>query len=315
MKKYLALATFLVMVAAACSTAPPATNAPAANANSATARTTATISEADATAKEKATWESLKKKDFDAFAGMLSNDYLEIGGDGIYDKAGIVAYLKDLDLADVTFADWKMLPIDKDAFILTYNVTLNAKYKNRPIPPGPYRAGAAWVNRDGKWMVAYYQETLAAKPATGAPPPPPPAGSPAAKSSPGSTTATTGPDPIANEKLVWDAIKSHNYEQFGSYLAPDALEVEPDGVYDKASSVKGVSSVDLSKAELSDWKTIKFDADAALVTYTVTIPGAKVSKERHSTVWVHRDGKWMALYHQGTPVEDAAAAARPATSK
>ncbi|HXD32051.1 MAG TPA: DUF4440 domain-containing protein [Pyrinomonadaceae bacterium] len=315
MKKYLALATFLMIVATGCSTEPPATNAPAAaNANSSTAKATATISEADATAKEKATWDAIKKKDLDGFASMLATDYVEIGGDGIYDKEGIVAYLKDLNVTDATFADWKMLTIDKDAYILTYSLTLKATFKGTAVPPGPYRAGAAWVNRDGKWVAAYYQETFASKPAANAPPPP--AGSPAAKSSTGSTSVATGPDPIANEKLVWDAIKSRNYDQFALFLAADALEVEPDGVYDKSSSVKGVSSVDLSKAELGDWKSAKFDADAMLVTYTVTTPGAKVSKERHSTIWVNRDGKWQALYHQGTPVEAAAAAAtKPATSK
>lgn len=319
MKKYFALAMFLLMVVAACSTEPPANNAPAPNANSAT-KSNAPVSEADATAREKATWESIKKKDLDGFASMLATDYVEIGGDGIYDKEGIVAYLKDLNLADATFSDWKVVPIDKDALIVTYNVTLKGTYKNETVPPGPYRSGTAWVNRDGKWVATYYQETMVAKPPAGPPPAPPAAASPAAKSSPAATTAVTGPDPVANEKMVWDAIKSRNYDQFGSFLASDFVEVEADGVYDKAGSVKALSTVDLSKAELSDWKSSKFDADAALVTYVVTLPGikagAKPSKDRHSSIWVNRNGKWVALYHQGTPFDTTAtAAAKPAPTK
>jgi hypothetical protein len=316
MKKILALVTFLV-VAAACSTEPPATNAPASNANNATAtNSTATLSEADAIANEKATWETLKKKDYDAFANMLASDYLEIGGDGVYDKAGIVAYVKDLTITDVTFSDWKLLPIDKDAVILIYQANIKGTLKNVAIPPGPYRVSSAWINRDGKWLAIFYQETLAKTP----PPTPPPAASPAAKStaSPATKAAvgTTGPDAEANEKLVWDAIESKNYDAFGAMLAADSVEVEPDGVFDKAGSVKGVSMGDAPKAQLSDWKTVKFDSDASLVTYVLTVPGPKPIKERHTTIWVNRAGKWSALFHQGTPVEPpAAATAKPAVKK
>lgn len=315
MKKYLALATFLMIVAAAACSKEPVANAPATNANTATAKTSPPLSEADATAREKATWENIKKKDLDGFASMLATDYLEIGGDGMFDKEGIVANLKDLNLEDATFSDWKYLPIDKDAVILTYDVTLKGTYRKQTVPPGPYHAGSVWVNKDGKWVTAYYQETLAAKPpATKSAPP---AASPAAsRSAAGSTSTPTGPDPIANEKLVWDAIKNKNYDQFGAFLAADSIEVDGDGTHDKTGSIKGVSSVDLSKTELSEWKSTKFDADAALVTYIVTMPGPKPGKQRHSTIWVNRDGKWQALYHQSTPLTPAAvaAAAKPTAS-
>lgn len=309
MKKILAFVTLLI-VAAACNPAPPA-NPPASTATP--AKATAPISEADAIAREKATWDAIKKKDSDAFANLLASDYIEAGGDGVFDKAGIVAYLKDLTLNEVTFADWKLMPIDKDALLLTYSVTIKGTFKNQAIPPGPYRAGSAWVNRDGKWLAIYYQETLPSKG-----PPPPPAKSTAAKgatSPPAAPAAVTGADPIANEKAVWDALKSKNYDAFAAFLAADSVEVEANGVYDKAGSVKGVSMVDFSKTQLSDWKSAKFDNDAALVTYLVTMPGAKPPQERHSTVWVNRDGKWLALYHQSTPVQaqPAAAAAKPAT--
>src|SRR5262245_20381820 len=97
MKKILAL-TILLVAAAACSTG-PATNQPAANTNSATAtaaKSPPTVSEADITAKEKATWEAIKKKDYDGFGEMLASDYLEVGGEGVFDKKGIIGTVKDL---------------------------------------------------------------------------------------------------------------------------------------------------------------------------------------------------------------------------
>ncbi len=121
-------------------------------------------------------------------------------------------------------------------------------------------------------------------------------------------TPTTGSDPIANEKIVWDLVKSKNYDAFADLLAADFMEVEPDNVYDKAASVKGVSMFNASKAVLSDFKTVNIDADAAIVTYSVTNPGVSPGPERHSSIWVNRNGKWMGLFHHGgTPVVKAPA--------
>jgi hypothetical protein len=107
---------------------------------------------------------------------------------------------------------------------------------------------------------------------------------------------------VANEKAVWAALKAKDYNAFASFLAPEQIEVEPDGVYEKAGTLKGVQQFDASKAEVSDFKAVKFDDDASLVTYTVKLPGSKPDTERHTTIWGNRSGKWLALFHQGTPV-------------
>src|SRR5437762_11967881 len=151
MKKFIVLAACLI-VAAACSTEPPATNAPATNANSATTAKSATPTEAEAMDREKGTWDAIKKKDYDGFGNMITTDYLEVGGDGIFNKEEIIADLKNLTLNDYTISNSKMMVIDKDAFLLTYDVTIKGVYKNEAFPEGPYHAGSAWVNRDGKWQ-------------------------------------------------------------------------------------------------------------------------------------------------------------------
>jgi len=307
MKKTLVLVS-LFIVAAACSTAPPGnvnTNANMANANKgAETKSAGAVSESDIIAKEKSGWDMIKKKDWDGFGKLLTSDYLEVLDDGVHDKAKTLTAIKDFELSDVTFENWKMLPIDKDAVIITYTATVKGTFKNEAVPPGPYREAAVYVNRNGEWLAAFYQVTLSR---TAPPPPSPsptasqPAKSPASPAKPGET----GPDAVANEKLVWEALKSKNYDAFASYLSSESMEIEAEGVYDKAGSVKGVTTVDLSKAEQSDWKTLKFDDDASLVTYTVVLPGMKPGekpdKEYHSTIWVKRDNKWQALFHQGTP--------------
>ena len=306
MKKLLALVSFLV-VAAACTTEPTTNTNMASNANTTTTKSAAP-SEAEIIAKEKAAWDTIKKKDYDAFGNLLASDYIEITDAGVFDKATILARIKDFDLTDATFSGWKMLPINNDAVILTYDTTLKGIYKGAAVPPGPYHSAAAWVNRDGKWQGFFYQQTLAKT----SPPPPPPVASATkpekAAASPAAKPGETGPDPIADEKLVWDAIKSKNYDAFGAYLASDSIELEADGVYDKPGSVKSVTMFDASKFELSEWKSAKLNSDAALVTYLMTPPAApNMGPERHTTIWANRGGKWLAVLHIGTPVAKPAA--------
>ncbi len=39
-----------------------------------------------------------------------------------------------------------------------------------------------------------------------------------------------------------------------------------------------------------------------LVTYMVKIPAIAPEGEHHTTIWINRGGKWLTLFHQGTPV-------------
>ncbi len=317
MKKILVIVSALI-VTAACG-APPPTNesTPSGTTNSAATPLAATMTEADAVAKEKAIWDTIKTKDYEAFGNMLAEDQLEVTGDGVFDKAGSIASVKEFEPTEVTFSDWKYLSIDKDAYAISYTVDVKAKYKGKEIAENG-RASSAWVKRDGKWLAIYHQECMVK-------PPMPPAKESAAKENTNSATKTSpspaaapamaaaGADPIANEKIVWDTFKSKNYDAFAALLAPDFIEVEPDKVYSKAEAVKSVSEFDASKAVLSEWKAAKLDDDAALVTYVVKLPGAPM--ERHSTIWANRDGKWLAiLHHGGTAPMKPGAMAAPAAS-
>jgi hypothetical protein len=292
MKKIFVIISVLAL-AAACATTP--TTPPPADANVASTPAPVALTEADAIAKEKAIWDTITTKDYVAFGDMLAADQLEVMDVAVHDKAASIADVKDFEPAELTFADWKFLPIDKDAGIIYYTVSYKGKYKGKDFPMTTVRASSAWVNRDGKWLAVFHQEcTLKpAAPSTAAP------AKAAASPATAAPVPATGADPAANEKIVWDLFKTKNYDGFAALLAPDFIEVEPDGVYDKAGSVKTVSLFDASKAVLSDWKTANLDADAALVVYTAKSPGGPADGERHSTIWVNRGGKWLGLFHHG----------------
>ena len=313
MKKILVI--FAALVAAAACAAPPTNQpTPVANTNS-TATPVAIMTEADAVAKEKAIWDTIKNKEYEAFANMLAEDQLEVSGEAVWDKAAALASIRDFEPTDVSFSEWKFLSIDKDAFVVNYTVNVKGKYRGKEFPAESSRASSAWVNRNGKWLAIYHQECPVK-------PPMPPAKATtktAASPSPAAPAAvsTAGSDPIANEQMIWDLIKTKNYDGFAALLAADSIEVEPDKVYDKAGSVQGVAQFDASKAVLSDWKTSKLDDDASLVTYVAKVPspGAPAMGERHSTIWANRDGKWLAVFHHGgTPVRKAMPTPAPLAS-
>lgn len=297
MKKILVLVCFLLIAIWACTPQPTGNKDTVTNANQpAESKPAAMPSESEIIAKEKAMWDAMKQKDWDAFGNMMANDFVEVLDSGVQDKAAALAGVKDFDVSEVTYADWKMIPIDKDAAILAYTTTLKAKYKGETTPENPHRNTAVWVNRNGQWLAIFFQATMAMK----MPPPPPPAEkkAPAASPNPAAKPGETSSDPIANEKIVWDLFKSRNFDAFAALLAPEFVEIVSTGFYDKAGSVKGVQEMDASEFVLGHWKSTKFDDDAGLVTYTVTYKG---DKEYHSTIWANRNGKWLALLHQGTP--------------
>src|SRR5215207_6814234 len=85
----------------------------------------------------------------------------------------------------------------------------------KPLPPDfAERDSTAWMNRGGKWLVDYHQETMIKEP----PPMPTPGGSPPPKvvaspaASPAAATATD------MEKQVWDALKRGDYAAFAAFL-------------------------------------------------------------------------------------------------
>jgi hypothetical protein len=306
MKKSYALVLLLVLVAAC---AVPPTNRESAPTN--TAPASVAISEADVIAKEKAIWDAIKNKDYETFGNMLADNQVEVLPDAVHDKASTIAGVKEFEPTEVTFSDWRYLPIDKDAVVVIYRVDVKARYKGKESPPQSAWASSAWVNRNGKWLGAYHQECEVSK----APPPPPPGvgsspAKPSASPTSSPTTATTAADPMASEKALYETLKSKNYDGFAAFLAADSIEVEPNGVFDKAGTLAEVRRFDFSRVQLSDFRSVPFDADAELVTYLVKLPGPAPA-ERHSTIWAQRDGKWLAVFHHGTPVARGTAAASP----
>jgi predicted small secreted protein len=315
MKRLIALAALLVAASACTTTDNTNTGAGNANANAtananaaAATPTPAVVSQADIEAKERQTWDAMKAKNWDAFAGMLTDEFVYVTDGGVLDKTQTTDGAKKYDLTDYTFSDIKFLKVDADLAVITYTSVEKSTTDGKPNSDKPVRNTTAWINRGGKWMVAYHQDTDVMQPAAGQPTPgASPASSPAASASasPASSPSASPSAPATAtdaEKQVWDAFKRKDWDAFSNVMASEFLEVEPEAVYDKSGSVEGVKRANFAHATLGDFKEVKFDADATLVTYTVKSPdkGWPPAGMRHSSIWVNRGGQWKAYFHQGT---------------
>ena len=287
------------LIFAACA-APPTNREATSTANTnkaAETKAAAPLTEADATAREKEIWATVEKKDTAAFSPNLVDDFIYVNGDGVSDKAATIKGISDSGtLSNLTFSDWKFVSVDKDAALLAYTVKANSAM-NGQTHPVSINASTLYVNRGGKWQVLYHQDCDVST----APPPPQP--KPATNPTPpaSASPATMTSDVVANEKAVWAALMAKHWDLFEGYLATDFLEVEPNGIMDRAASVKGVQAFDFSKSSLSEWKTVKIDDDASIVTYVAHFPGMKPDTGYHTSVWANRNGKWAAVFHHGTP--------------
>lgn len=307
MKRVLIITMLLVVASACTSQAPTNSTTPtntSANTNAQAPKSTAAMSDTELMAREKQVLDALKNKDWNTFGSFLSDDHVYVGDHGVQDKKssidGLSAALKDATITEISMADFKSLSLDKDAVIVTYTTTTKGTLDGKEMTSMPQRNSSVWANRGGKWLAVFHQDTDVAKAAA-------PSGT-GAKLTPKPAVGLTEPDAIAREKQAWEAIEKKDWDAFTSMLADDEWEIESDGVFDKAGTLNGLSqSNDMPKMTLSDFKVLKIDDDAAIVTYTVKPETGKPgATEMHaSTVWINRGGKWLAIFHQGTDAQAA----------
>lgn len=132
--------------------------------------------------------------------------------------------------------------------------------------------------------------------------------------------AWTDDDVTSNERQAWEIIKRKEFAALADALADEFIDVTPFGIRNRAQTVEYVRTFDLTEANLSDFRVVRLGKSAAVVTYTLRLAGAiggrpipvGESSVRASTAKLWRGGKWLAVYHQVTPVAPAPSPPPPA---
>jgi len=113
-------------------------------------------------AQEKVLLESVVKHDVKAFSALIAP------GAGSVDEGGYMAvaeFIKMFDQAKIdiqTPTDIKVISLGPTAAVVTYTLNQKGTFQGQPVPPTVY-ATTTWVNRGGKWLAMFHQESTAAK--------------------------------------------------------------------------------------------------------------------------------------------------------
>jgi hypothetical protein len=98
-------------------------------------------------AAEKDAWQNIKDKKFDAFQKMLASDFRGVYANGINKADKEVADVRTLDFKSFTLGEMDVVFIDKDAAMVTYQVTIEGTEGGKDIS-GKANAASIW-KKDG----------------------------------------------------------------------------------------------------------------------------------------------------------------------
>jgi len=122
-----------------------------------------TKAEAQIIAIEKAGWQAWKDKDVDWFKKNTTEDFLQVFGEGVRNKADVLkATATECEVKSFSLADFKYVMLNENVALLTYTAMQDAVCGGKTSVP-KIRASVTYVKRNGKWLEAFYMETTATK--------------------------------------------------------------------------------------------------------------------------------------------------------
>lgn len=104
------------------------------------------------------------KQDTAAIKRLTTDDHVAITPyyDGVASRDEQLKSLADFKTTEYKSTQMKITLIAKDAALITYQLSQKGTYKGKELHPKNY-ASAVWVNRNGAWLEAFYQETALTK--------------------------------------------------------------------------------------------------------------------------------------------------------
>jgi len=106
---------------------------------------------------EKATWETYKNKQADAFKKYFAKEYNGVYAEGIKNLDTEVADMAKTDLQSYSFADTKVAFPSPGVAVITYKVTGQGSFDGKDMS-GTYNAASVYVQREGKWLAIFHTE-------------------------------------------------------------------------------------------------------------------------------------------------------------
>lgn len=108
------------------------------------------------------------------------------------------------------------------------------------------------------------------------------------------------------EKKMWDAFSRGDTQAFASLVLPEALMIIGGGRTTGQYYAQAIAGVTIDSTHLEDFQVVPLSADAALVSYLVSVTAGAGSEDlsgvyRVSSVWVKRGEAWKLIFNQDSP--------------
>ena len=111
-------------------------------------------------AAEKAAWQNLTDKKFDAFQKMLAADFRGVYAEGIHKADAEMAEVRTLDFKSFVLGELDVVFLAKDMAMVTYQVTIEGTVGGKDIS-GKANAASIWKKDGNDWHVVFHTDVKA----------------------------------------------------------------------------------------------------------------------------------------------------------
>jgi hypothetical protein len=108
--------------------------------------------------KEKEAFDRSIRRDWTGWEGLISDNALAVYSDGYATKADVLEAIKTMVDGHCVMDKVKFNAISKKAGLITYRMTQDWKEAGK-TQSRQYYVSSLWVNRGGKWISSFWQET------------------------------------------------------------------------------------------------------------------------------------------------------------
>jgi hypothetical protein len=111
----------------------------------------------------KAIPEAQKAKDVAFLKRALTDDFMAVGSEGhLHDREEILASAHDGELKDYYAYNLRVLPVNSEAAIVTYDCVIHMPEGDAPgMAPRYQHISDLWVKQDDQWRLKFQQSTAA----------------------------------------------------------------------------------------------------------------------------------------------------------
>jgi len=111
-------------------------------------------------AQERKELDSIKNGDMTTFATLIAEEAVFVDAHGTAGKAEVVKNTANFKLLEYTMEDIKFVPLSAKSGVMAYKLVQKASSHGQEFTSQAY-ASALWIERGGKWVCLFSQETAA----------------------------------------------------------------------------------------------------------------------------------------------------------